>query len=118
VDDHPLVDQVNRNHRVKLRFLVAENEAYRRMILDAGYGNPQCDDRRTDARPIPRQVIVVSYGREITVRDVIKHAANVAGSVHEGAPRGEAQEEVARWAEELRVGGYPVGTRDLQAMGA
>ena len=132
LDSPPLLDVVNREHRLKVRFVVANDDAYRDMVLGDGamfwsaqdgldpetslpgmHGTLELNRDQFLARPV-----MASRGRLISVRDVITHGANVAGAVHlTSQPKDESHQEISGWAEALGIGGYPAGTRELQAIG-
>jgi hypothetical protein len=63
------------------------------------------------------QVIVIVGDRELTVKDVITHGANVAGAIHAGSPKTPEHEAISEFAENFNIGGYQGGIRDLQAIG-
>lgn len=130
IDSPSLVHLVNREHRVKIRFEVS---VPRRIWEIAGTPKPVLWslqdglDPETTLTPEPRtevnladflrQVMIISDAHEFSVRDVITHAANVAGAVHAGEPRSLEHRKLERLAKSIQIGGYDLGTRDLQPIG-
>ena len=127
LDDFPLVDQVNRVHRIKLEFEVA---------LPSGRPKPEDSDcfwtvqdgldPDTAAPGKPRQVlsrdqffsetVTVIFGRVYSVRDIIQFEANVAGAVHAGAPKSDKEKALHELGASLGVGGYSPSLRQLLAI--
>ena len=77
-------------------------------------------------RPMPIEVnrdgllsrfVLLYRGSEITVKDLIRYVANIAGGVHVGRPKSTAEAAAQTLAEEMKVGGHPAGSRTLLAVG-
>lgn len=130
IDDSPLVDQVNRQHRQRLVFVVRDARAYEELVksMDAAFltaedgidpeGAPPGFGRLelNRARFLSHRAML-TQNEEISVADLIQHGANVAGAVHRSDPRKPAHKEISKWADQFSPGGQPAGTRTLQAIG-
>jgi hypothetical protein len=133
LDESPLVDQVNRDRRVRIRYRISQPGPYEQMIVAEGplYWSIQDGlDPETNLTASPVEEVtrdaflarVVMYvgGKDITVRDTILHTANVVGAVHAGKPH-PSREETGRLLEnmaaQLQIGGCRPDVRSLQAIG-
>jgi hypothetical protein len=125
LDAGRLTDEVNRPHRLRLRFV-------------ANRGTPPTDPRPVfwsvqdgldpnTARPgrAPEEmsrdqflaVTILEFdGVGLTVRDVVDYLANVGGGVHHSQPTTAKEFALASVESELRVGGYPPALRSLLAV--
>jgi hypothetical protein len=110
LDAHPLVDEVNQQYRLKVRYrindtrppavpgqLVAWNALDGLDPETAGGSEPKV----VSIDGLLRQSVMISDGHVYTVRDLIAHQANSAGAVHVGPGRDAAaralrQNEVSR----------------------
>jgi hypothetical protein len=63
------------------------------------------------------RLIMVYRGQEITVKNLVRYVAHVAGGVHLYAPKNEQEPAVQSLANEMRIGGQAAGTRTLLAVG-
>lgn len=128
----PLVHAVNRieGRRYKLLFRTVE---HKRLPVEIGIDplyhslEDSLDPDVVAGTPIPvvelkldaflahRTMDVEGY--EVSVHELIDHVAHVSGAVHVGLPKTPKDEAIKRMAEALRIGGYPPGTRALQAIG-
>lgn len=128
LDEHPLVDQVNRHFRLKVLFEVAAP-----IPLPPGGPNPVFetvqDGLDPDSAPpwLPRKSLrrdeFLAYelakvgDHSYTVREVVQFEANVMGGVHAGSPRDAKQAALRQVEETLSVGGLPSSLRQLRAVG-
>lgn len=131
LDEHPLVDQVNRTHRIRLRFSINGPTRYEEMVLgmkpmywsleDAidphlnhppGLTAPQLATRN---QLLARRVMVLQ-GEQVTVRDLIDQLAHIEGAVHSAAPREPREVLLTQAARQLFVGGMPAGVRQIQSI--
>jgi hypothetical protein len=130
IDNPSLVHLVNREHRVKVRFTIsvprriweiAETPKPALWSLQDGLDPETTLTPETTSEvnlaDFLRQVMIISGSHEFSVRDVITHAANVAGAVHAGKPRSLEHEKLEKLAKDVKIGGYDLGTRDLQPIG-
>jgi hypothetical protein len=63
-------------------------------------------------------VVMRSENESLTVKDVIRHTANVVGAVHLGEPRRDVDRHrlLERIASQISIGGYQPDIRSLQAI--
>ena len=128
-DEQPLVHHVNRTHRSRLRFQCTEPYILNvpglpiptTMSSQDGF-DPETSipgNRRVevDLAGLLAQVVAVHEGRKLSVLDVIKYEANVAGGVHAGEPRDTPAAALHAMNADLRIGGFAPSLRQLQAIG-
>jgi hypothetical protein len=108
LDDHPLVNQVNRNYKLKLQFSVIQPS------IPAIDGIPEpdvwCAVDSIDPRRSPQLspstdlnrdlflglLIGRVEGEDYSVKDIIRFAANVAGGIHSGSPKSAKDEALGK----------------------
>ena len=127
LDDQPLIDQVNRAHRLKLSF-----ECTKRWEMPVGVPEPTLwatqDGFDATAPPfLTRQTVTLDQlfacvlltvnGHQFTLREVVLFEANVMGAVHAGPPREEKERALAEINDYFAIGGYRASLRQLCAIG-
>lgn len=131
LDREPLVDQVNRKHRIRLLYLVGGKPeesiaGLRSMIPELAFlglldllhpsGLPPSAPRELLPKDrFLRLPVLFITGRTYTVRDLIEHAAHVLGGVHSGRPEGEHERVLAEF-QQLFVGGQLPQIRSLRSI--
>jgi hypothetical protein len=126
-DDHPLVDRVNRFHRLKLEFEVtapankpAEGDKASLWFvqdgLDPETAAPFKLRERLSRDQFFKKAVSMVNGHTYTIKDVVLFEANVAGAVHASAPRNEKERALQVIGETLCIGGYEPSIRQLQAI--
>ena len=127
-DKHSLVDTANTG-RLPLAFVVGEYDPFWRSIPGIPEPTLYSLEDGIDPEDIPNPVrviltkdgflahqIAMSHGNAITIKDLIKYAANVAGGVHhDPSPKVEYQ-AVHAASEVFMIGGLPFGIRPLRAI--
>jgi hypothetical protein len=129
-DSPSLVDAVNRERRLKIRYVV---DGRLPIWMELGEPPPYAyaeedgfDPDTSLIQPVPMEVtrdlllsrlIMVYRGQEITVKNLVRYVAHVAGGVHLYAPKNEQEAAVQSLANEMRIGGKAAGTRTLLAVG-
>jgi hypothetical protein len=125
VDDHPLVHQANRTHRLKLTFHVGEFQVkpdqYTAILsledgLDPDTRPPSAPSRYVNFDGFVNHNILFLSGKGHSVRDVIQLAANVAGGVHRTDDPREKQKLIADYSRSVSIGGLPGAIRQMQAI--
>jgi hypothetical protein len=127
LDDHPLVDQVNRIHRLKLEFEIAipENkpeEGDQNSVwsvqdgLDPDTAIPGKKRQILSRDQFLQTAVAMIYGPSYSIRDVIQFEANIAGGVHAGAPRTEKEQALNALGQSFGIGGYEPPLRQLLAI--
>jgi hypothetical protein len=130
VDREPLIDQVNRERHVKVRFRV---NVAKPLWKGAGTTAPAfwsredgLDPERALSAPEVREVsrdgllsmvVMIYRTHEVTVKDLILQGANIGGVVHAGRPRDKKEEALLDVEHQMAIGGLPGGVRTLQAIG-
>lgn len=133
-----LVDQVNRQFRFKLRFMVGHVFDRSRVesasidlsdVMVASVGDsfdPQILALDQTASTKPREVtrdgllkaiVLIAEGRYITVGDLIEHLAYVHGLTHPGSPKGETDEILLTLRRLVQIGGTALGMREIRSVG-
>jgi hypothetical protein len=127
LDDHPLVDQVNRTHRLKLSFEITipinkpQNEPHPTFWtmqdgLDPDTA-PPFKQRYTATRDQFFQTIVtIVNSHAYTVREIVLFEANVVGAVHAGATKTDKEFVLKQIDSTISVGGYGSSLRQLLAI--
>lgn len=126
-----LVDQVNRAHRVTIRYRINDVTNYEKVVLEdmpSYFSIEEGIDGEREAPPglsnpidatrdqfLARRVMVVS-GQEITVHHLIDQLAHVEGAVHKGPATNARQEVLAFAARELFIKGLPAGVEQFRAI--
>lgn len=129
LDESPLMDQVNRQKKLRIRFRANCGGPSRVIIEDRPVFWSQQDGfdpetglvRRGGPTKLTKDqmlrcVVLLTRGHEITVHELIDAVAHVEGAVHAGKPHGPKEEALAAVAQEIRVGGLPPATRALLAI--
>lgn len=129
LDDSRLVDQVNRTHRLKLRYRISDVSPWEKLILDDGPGFWTIEDALDPDSPfayapydatrdqlLARQVMYFS-GSRITVRDVIDQLANIEGGVHSGSPKDDRQRALQAAAQFYSRAGLPGAVSQTRLIG-
>lgn len=124
LDAHPLVDQVNRERRHKITYLINDTRPPDQPGLIAWNALDGLDPD-TAARPQPKQVpidgllrqpLMIIDGHLYTVKDVILHQANAAGAVHVGAARTAKGVALRRNEMSVEPAEWPMQVMNLHAI--
>ena len=125
-DEPPLVDQVNRERRVRLQFQIAAHVFPDRVRNALGYweGDGLDPDTAPPGPPSVRtrdqflaQPVLLQAGVTYSIADIIKFEANVMGGVHASPPREEKHKALAAVGNMFHVQGLPGSLAQLQAIG-
>jgi hypothetical protein len=130
LDDPPLADQVNRERRLRIRYVIDASRPVWELLgepppvfwsdqdgLDPETGLPGAEPKAVTRDEFLAKVIMQFRGESVTVKDTILHAANVVGAVHPGRPREDVNRLLEKVADELSIGGYRPDVRSLLAIG-
>lgn len=128
IDDFPLVDQVNRQHRLKIAFEISESSPSIPSVPDPTVWSVQDGlDPETSRPGKPRRtlsrdklfstVLAVVGGHSYTLREIVLFEANIMGGVHAGSPREEQEMALAELNKIMAIGGHRASMRQLQAIG-
>lgn len=127
LDDFPLVDQVNRSHRIKLSFETT-------LPLELPQGTPAptfwtVQDGLDPDTAIPgkrrytasrdqffQTIVTILNDHQYSVREIILFEANVMGAVHADSPKTDKEEALKKIDSTIAVGGYASSLRQLQAI--
>jgi len=125
MDKYSLLDTANKN-RIKPVFYVgvlgAVAEQRKPLFaaiedgLDPETGRPGRPTARLTRDDFLKHIVMMARDNDVmvTVKDVISHAANVAGGIHHD-PRPKT-DPLSTFGKFLQIGGYPVGLRQLKAI--
>jgi hypothetical protein len=125
LDQEPLAHAANRNRRLKLQFRVGQfrNEPDKYVVhqsledgLDPETRPPGSPAKEVNFNGFIGHTVLVIRGKPHTVRDVIKHASDVAGGVHHTNDPNERQRLIAAYSASFGLGGLPGALRQLQAI--
>lgn len=128
LDDFPLVDQVNRNHKIKLAFETTLPIELPKDFPAPTFWTAQDGLDPDTAIPSKRRftasrdqffqtVVTIVNGHQYSVREIILFEANVMGAVHAGSPKSEKEHALKQVDSTIAVGGYASSLRQLQAIG-
>lgn len=127
LDDFPLVDQVNRIHRIKITFETTLPFEYPDGFPAPSFWTVQDGLDPDTAHPGNRQfkatrdqffqtVVTIVGDHKFTVREIILFEANVMGAVHAGSPKTDKEQALKQIDSTIAVGGYASSLRQLQAI--
>lgn len=130
LDSPSLVDEVNRKHRLKLRYRVNARPPLWQLTespppavwmaqhgFDPDLALTAVEPLDVDRDGLLKRNIAWYEGRWVTVKDLIRYTAHVAGGVHRYPPGAPGEEALVKLAGEIRVGACDPGVRALQAVG-
>jgi hypothetical protein len=128
LDDHPLVDQINRNRKLKLNFEVCLPTELPQGIpkpqmftiqdgLDPNTSRPDKKISVLNRDQFFKISVLTINGKEYTIKDVVLFEANIMGAVHAGTPKNEKENVLKALNDNLSVGGYSTSLRQLKAIG-
>ena len=128
IDDFPLVDQVNRQYRLKLVFEISESNPSIPGVPEPTVWSVQDGlDPETSRPGKPRKVVsrdqflatvlAVVNGKSYTLREIVLFEANIMGGVHAGSPREEKEKILNALNNAFAIGGHRASLRQLQAIG-
>lgn len=129
LDDPPLIDQVNRERRVRIRYVINVRPPVWELLgepppvfwseqdgLDPETALTVVESKAVSRDEFLAKVIMRARGESVTVKDTILHTANVVGAVHPGRPREDVNRLLEQIAGQLSIGGYRPDIRSLQAV--
>jgi hypothetical protein len=127
LDDAPLIDQVNRERRLKVRFEVGESGLPPGLPEPVVYSvqdgidpdtAPPFVTRRTVTRDqLLGYVLAKVAGRSYSLREIVLFEAHVMGGVHAGTPKDDKERALNEIFNHVAVGGHRASLRQLQAIG-
>lgn len=123
VDERPLVHEVNRSRRVRLRFHVrspdpeyAPERTILRIVGSSLVPTPSSPSEELNLDRFLGRQVMVAWRRRYTVADVIKHVANVSGGVHAGEPKSRAELHLEIADRLVEHGGLPAAAGQVRAI--
>ena len=131
LDDNPLVDQVNRVYRQKIKFVITDpNSQYTQIVLSTKPSFYSVQDGLDPDTALPNKVkievnrdqffgtmVLMIEGKPYSIREVVLFEANIMGWIHAGAPKTDKERALAE-INNLYIGGSTrAATRQLQAIG-
>lgn len=129
LDAYPLMDQVNEKRRLKIRFVIND---YQMPVIKTLPTFPTFwsieDGLDPEMARIPKPIevsrdeflarqILKNGNHFIAIKELIKHAAHVQGTIHAGEPEDEKQKHFSYLQSVLGIGGLPAGYRLLRVIG-
>lgn len=122
VDGQRLIDQVNREHRMRLAFVVntpPERSAGATLWARADGLDPETSYRQVpttlDLAGFLREEVIMTEGHLVTLREAILYLSHVEGGVHAGRPTGPKEEALHRLASDRVFNGYTLASRTIAA---
>jgi hypothetical protein len=129
LDSPRLIDEVNRQRRLRVTFRVVDKDAYVQMVLDDGaifYSTEDGLDPNTAAfgqvkelnrDQFLKQPVMVVNGHTASVHDLIDQLAHIEGGIHAATARTDKEKALTEAGQVLGIGGLPAGVRMLAAIG-
>ena len=127
LDDHPLVDRVNKSHRIKLLFESTETGDPRQEATPPSFWTVQDGIDPDTALPFKKRqsltrdqffqlLVTIVDGHGYTIREIVLFEANVVGAVHAGSPKTDKESALHKIDTNISVGGYASSLRQLLAI--
>lgn len=127
LDDFPLVDQVNRNHRLKIKFettvpfklpngFPAPSFWTVQDGLDPDTAHPGKHRYVASRNQFFQTVVTIVDNHQYSVRQIVLFEANVMGAVHTGSPKTDKEHALKQVDSTIAVGGYAPALRQLKAI--
>lgn len=127
LDDYPLTDQVNKNRRLKISFVINDRKP---PFVDASLEFWSIEDGFDPDTSVPHLSKPLAVDRErllnseimivnrevITVFDLIKFLSHVLGAIHAGSPKTSKEIALNEINKYLKIGGLPAGIRSILAV--
>ena len=128
LDDHPLVDQVNRKYKMKITFEIGHPLGLPPGIPAPDFFSVQDGIDPDTARPGKQRVQVsrdqffkavlsIVDSHEYTLRDIVLFEANVMGAIHAGSPKRDKEKALHAINSTISVGGCSSSLRQLKGIG-
>jgi hypothetical protein len=130
MDGVPLVDRINRDERVDIRYTVGRTSArFMKTImedeplfwaiqdaLDPAAAPPFVQPIALKRDAFLGEFILYIRPHDYSVRDVIAYLAHVEGGAHAGKPKDAREQALRNVTEQVSIGGYPPVARSVQAI--
>lgn len=127
VDDNPVVDQINRQFKLKINFIVNDRQL---PAVTHGLSFWSLQDGFDPDTSVPhlskpltvnkdnmlKRPVLFINGTIITVLDLIKFLSHVQGAVHSGNPKEIKEKTLKKVEKTFTVGGMPAGIRTVCAI--
>jgi hypothetical protein len=129
LDDPPLIDQVNRERHLRIRYVINVRPPVWELLgdpppvfwseqdgLDPETALTVVEPKAVSRDEFLAKVVMQARDESVSVKDTILHTANVVGAVHPGRPREDVNRLLEQIAGQLSLGGYQPDIRSLQAI--
>lgn len=127
LDDNPLVDQVNKIHRIKLSFEVtipidgpenAPGTIFWTMQdgLDPETALPFMKRKAITRDQFFKTVVTIINRHAYSIREIVQFEANVIGAVHAGTPKTDKESVLKKIDSKISFDGYESSLRQLLAI--
>jgi hypothetical protein len=126
-DDYPIINQVNRNYKLKLKFEITvpqddidndPNLAFWSVQdgLDPDTASPFKKRKFVSRDEFIHTTVTVINGKHFSIKDIVLFESNVCGGIHAGAPKSDKDYALNLVGKSLTVGGYSPCLRQLLAI--
>ena len=127
IDRSPLVDQVNRDYRLRLVFEISESRTSIPGVpepnvwsvqdgLDPETSRPGKPRKTVNRDQLLATVLAIVDGKPYSLREIVLFEANVMGGVHAGSPNEQKEKVLHAVNSKLAIGGTRASLRQLQAI--
>lgn len=126
IDGEPLVDLINRKHKLKIRFRINEPEPPNRKSLlvysiedglDPDTSPPIHKVMELNKEKFLSTKVMFIKDFEYSIKDIVKQVAHIDGGVHVGHPNNQKEESLYLFKQKWFLGGAPISMRTLRAIG-
>jgi hypothetical protein len=129
LDGSRLADQVNRTHRLNLRYRISDVSPYEKLVLEDSPTFWSIEDALDPDSPFAyapydaardqflARHIMYFDGSPITIRDIIDQLANIDGGVHSGSPKNDRQRALQAAAHFYSRSGLPGAVSQTRLIG-
>lgn len=124
LDAFPLVDQVNKSRRIKIKFIINNRPVPSDHHVDF-WSIEDGLDPETSRFQNPKEVnkdqllgtaVLKIEEKTFTIKHVILHLAHIEGAVHAGKTKDEKDKILEKVVKEMNIGGLPASLRLLKAI--
>lgn len=127
LDSHPLIDQVNRAHQVKITFEIGKNLVPANVSestlcfavqdnLDPNTAAPWVGRTTVSRDGFLSTTVLFAGAHSYSVKDMILFEAHIMGGVHAGTPKEDKEKALSEIANRFQFGGARLSLRQLRAI--
>lgn len=127
LDDHPLIDQINKKYKIKLLFDIGIPKKIPNDFIESNFWSWQDGvDPNSGLATIHRHtvnrdqffkvIVMLIEGHQYSIKEIILFEANVMGGVHAGSPKCDKECILKEFGPVLTIGGLTSHLRQLKSI--